>query len=1154
MHREVSHADDPFRSESPLGLYLLTAIVGALLAADLWPLLAGWLKTQGLDAYTWSREFALSDLWPGLSRWLAAQGLDSFRGFWDLFTTPFRYALLAAVIGGARVLYGSLEALFEGRIGADLALAVAALAAILIREPLVAAEVVFIGLAGECLEAFTFARTQNALGKLAELFPRRCWVLRDGAEVRVFTSDVIVGDRVVVKPGGRVPVDGVVVDGRSAVDTSALTGESLPTDKGPGDELLAGCVVQNGSLTVAAKKVAKQTVAGQVIELTAQALRDKAPMQRHADRLARYFLPAVLVLATVTFAGNVAYQMSGTPTPESPRPSLRAAAKVALYPTLGVLVVACPCALILATPAAVIAALGRLAGTGVLIKGGSALERLACVTAFAFDKTGTLTEGKLELGDVIGFGGAPADEVLATAATAEQGSEHPLARVILAAASDRGLSLAPAENFQAHPGGGVSATTAGAAVVVGTRRLIEERGIAPSPDALAALDQLDESGQTSLLVARDGHLLGAIGARDRVRPEAAEVLADLRALGIAPVALLTGDRKAVATAVGEQVPVTEVHAELLPAQKAEWIARPPSPVLRPPVSPLGDPSTAGTVPAPTPHEGRRTEDEGRATAFVGDGVNDAPALARAAVGIAVGSGTDIAAEAGDIVLMGEPLRPLPLLVRLSRETVRIIRQNILVFAFAVNLVGIVLTGWLWPLFATSAEWYEKAPLVGVLYHQLGSLLVLLNSMRLLAFEREPTGRLARVRGAAKTFDSWLGGLSADDLLHRLAHHWKPIAAAIAGVLLVAWLSTCFAAVPAGEVGVVQRFGRATTDLEPGLHLRWPWPVETVTRIRPDDVRTVEFGFRVLTDEQRQRLGLATGERRRGDGNTWSSGHSDGVARLSDEAVMVTGDGDLVEILATVRYHVCDPRKYLFGVRDAEALVRSSAEAVLRELVAARRFPELLTVRRADLERDALDRLRGRLAALAPEGIGIALDGFALHDLHPPPEVVNSYHTVAKAIQDRDRMINEAEADASRQKRRAQEEADRVLKRADADAHATRESAAADRDAFLAWHAVRSRLAPDEEAQLVAEWHRRIGCGDGPLWVSVDLVRARAKTLAERRSLIEYRLTTQAAVDVLRQRDKVLIDADDVPGRRHLFLVDPEMLRMPAFTVPRQEKD
>ena len=284
MHREISRTDDTFHSESPLGLYLLTTLVGGLLAADLWPLLAGWLKTQGLDTYSWPRK---------------------------LF--GYRYSLIAAVIGGARVLYGSLEALFEGRIGADLALAIATLAAILIREPLVAAEVVFIGLAGECLEAFTFARTQIALGKLAELLPKRCWVLRDGVEVRTFTSDVLVGDRVVVKPGGRIPVDGVVLDGRSAVDTSALTGESLPAEKGPGDEALAGCVVQNGALTIEAKKIARQTIAGQVIELTAQALKDKAPLERHADRLARYFLPTVLVLALLTFLGNVFIQLNDAP-------------------------------------------------------------------------------------------------------------------------------------------------------------------------------------------------------------------------------------------------------------------------------------------------------------------------------------------------------------------------------------------------------------------------------------------------------------------------------------------------------------------------------------------------------------------------------------------------------------------------------------------------------------------------------------------------------------------------------------------------------------------------------------------------------------------------------------------------------------------------
>jgi Cu+-exporting ATPase len=1161
MHREISTVDDPFRSESPLGLYLLTAVVGGLVGADLWPVAAGWLKGQGVEAYSWARE-----------------------------VSGFRYALVAAVLGGARVLFTSLEALFEGRIGSDLALAIACLAAIILREPVVAAEVVFIGLVGECLEAATFARTQNALGKLAELFPNRCWVLRDGAEVRTFTADVIVGDRVVVKPGGRVPVDGAVIDGRSAVDASAITGESLPVDKGPGDAVLAGSIVQHGALTVEAQKVAKQTVAGQVIELTGQALKDKAPLERYADRLARYFLPIVLALALVTFAGHVAYQMSGTPAPGFPKPTLRAAVKVAAYPALAVLVVACPCALILATPAAVIAALGRLAGTGVLIKGGSVLERLATVTAFAFDKTGTLTEGKLELGDVIPLAPTTPEQLLTAAATAEQRSEHPLARLLVRAAAAQHLDVPPVEAFQAHPGAGVTATVGGAGLVVGTRRLVEERGVVLPAEAVAALDRLDATGQTSLVVARDGVVLGVVGARDALRPEAAQVLADLRALGIAPIALLTGDRAAVARTVAEQLPLTEVHAELLPAQKAEWVASrgrtspAPLPASGRPTPPTPLPAGRGetdlpsavtsgmseeAVPEFTPSLSRRgepvggstlqtgggrglgllvAEGVGSSTAFVGDGINDAPALARAGVGIAIGGGrgTDIAAEAGDIVLMGEPLKPLPLLVKLARETVRIIRQNILVFAFGVNLVGVVLTGWLWPLFATSPEWYESAPLAGVIYHQLGSLAVLLNSMRLLAFDRAENRTVARVRGASRAVEGWLGRFSLDGLLHELAHRWRAVAGALAGLGFVLWLGTCFAQVEHGAVGVVRRFGAVTAELPPGLHVRWPWPVETVTRLRPGDVRTVELGFRVVPDAQKGP--------RDADANTWTSGHGDGIGRLTDEAVMITGDGDLLEILATVRYRIRDARQYLFTASNPEGVIRSAAESVLRELVASHRFLELLTVRRAELERAALVRLNARLAEVAPDGLGVALDGFTLHDLHPPPEVVSSYHAVAKAIQERDRVVNEATADALRMRRRAEEEADRVLKRAGADAHARLEAARADRDSFLAWHTALNALTDAEEAALAAERGRLIATGRSPADADADVARRRAKALAERRALVETRLTYQALVDVLRLRDKVFIDAADVPGRRHLFLMDPDLFRLPpALTAPKEKE-
>jgi len=395
------------------------------------------------------------------------------------------------------------------------------------------------------------------------------------------------------------------------------------------------------------------------------------------------------------------------------------------------------------------------------------------------------------------------------------------------------------------------------------------------------------------------------------------------------------------------------------------------------------------------------------------------------------------------------------------------------------------------------------------------------------------------------------------VLHQVGDRWKPITASLIGIGFLGWLTTCFATVANGEVGITQRFGKAVADLEPGLHIRWPWPVETVTRLRPGDVRMVEVGFRTLSQEQLQRR-AAVGETRKPVGsatsNTWTSGHADGIARLSDEAVMITGDSDLVEILATVRYHVSEPRKFIFAIRDPDGLIRSTAESVLRELVAGQRFQELLTVKRAELEQDSLQLLRKRLVAIAPGGIGVAVDGLTLHDLHPPPEVVNSYHAVAKAIQERDRVINEAEADAMRLKRRSAEETERILKRADAEAHALREAAKADRDAFLAWHAIRSRLAAAEETALAAERERRLKAGESQTLVDKELDDRRKKILTERRFLIENRLAVQAVVDVLKLRDKVLIDTADVPGRRHLFLVDPDLLRLPSLVPPRQDKE
>jgi Cu+-exporting ATPase len=1114
MHREISHRDDAFEQESHLALYLLTAVMGLLIGLDLWPLLAGWLRTQGLDLPSGPREFY----------------------------GPYRFALLAAVLGGARILYGSVESLLDGRLGADLALAIACIAAILIGEPLVAAEVVFIGMVGECLESITFARTQRAIQKIVEVCPRRCWLLRDGQEVRVFSSEVQVGDQVVVKPGARVPVDGIVRDGRSTVDASALTGESLPVDRGPGDEVLAGSLNQFGALTVEARRVAEHTVVGQVIELTARALKDKAPLERTADRLARYFLPLVLALAALTFLGGLVLY-AGPFTAAASRVSLSQAVRLSVYPALAVLVVACPCALILATPAAVIAALGRLAGTGILIKGGSALERLAQVKAFAFDKTGTLTEGRLELGDVVGLNGITADEVLRIAAIAEQRSEHPLAHLILNEARARGLSLETVEEFHAHPGGGVLVQAAGSTLLVGTRRFLEERGIAAPLETQALLEQFDTAGQTSLLVARAGVVLGAIGARDRVRPEAIAAIAELKELGITDITLLTGDRAAVAAVVAREVGITDVHAELLPAQKAEQLTQ------------LKARQYCSAETVKPLHSAFRTP-HSALVAMVGDGINDAPALAQADVGLAIGgTGTDVAAEAGDVVFMGDPLRPLPLLVRLSRETVRIIRQNILIFAFAVNGVGIVLTAWLWPLLLPG--WLEQAPLAGVVYHQLGSLAVLLNSMRLLWFERRQTS--PAWQGARERFtrmDAWMEHyFNLDEFLHWLSHRWKPVTITLATLLLIAYALSGFTVVGPAEIAVVRRFGRPLEqDYTPGLYWCWPWPIDQVVRIQPQQVRTVEIGFRSAA---------AAATRETGRDNvslSWASAHRDGLKRIPDEAVMITGDGNLLEVQATVRYVIERPRVFLFEVgapddprRDPEALLRATAESVLRETVAAQPFLELLTVNRDRFQNTVRDQLRRRCAHYGPHGLGIRLDAVLLYDLHPPGEVVNEYYEVARAMERRERVVNEAAARAREMQLSAEAEALQMRREAQSAALERVRTAEAARDVFLARWRARNELSAAAEWQLLSEAAAAVANGEDATAAYQQYQRRRTDRLTVQKYLTDFRLVLDGMSSVLGKRDKVIVDADKLPGKRHLLMFDPETLRVPVpmFAPPER---
>ncbi|MFM7151344.1 MAG: HAD-IC family P-type ATPase, partial [Gemmataceae bacterium] len=508
---------------------------------------------------------------------------------------------------------------------------------------------------------------------------------------------------------------------------------------------------------------------------------------------------------------------------------------------------------------------------------------------------------------------------------------HPLARLLVEEAGRRSLPLEKLDDFTAHPGSGVTARIAGKTVRVGNVRFLQKEGLTLPGDFEERLEQWDGKGQTVLWVAVEDRIIGAVGARDQIRPGARKVIEELRQCGIQRFAILTGDRSAVARSVGSQLGIDEVRAELLPQQKAEFIAEWAK--CDPPL----------------------------AVAMIGDGLNDAPALAQARVGLAIGgSGTDLAAEAGDVVLMigpdqavgnplRDPLRHIPLLLRLSRETVRIIRQNIVIFAFVVNLLGIVLTAWLWPAILP-AQWHESGPIAAVIYHQIGSLLVLLNSMRLLWFEREGVLSSSSWSYRFRSANDWLESrFNVDGVLHWLEHFWREAAWGGMALALLVWLLSGINTIQLDEVGVVRRFGKiAGEDLTPGLHFRWPWPIETVTRLQPEKVRVVELGFRRMQ-----------GSRSVPGARSWSSVHSDGFNRELDEAVMLTGDGNLLEVQGSLRYVIDDARRYLFSAADTDFTLRNAAESVIREIVASKSMADLLTRDRARFQEDVLRNLLPR---------------------------------------------------------------------------------------------------------------------------------------------------------------------------------------------------
>jgi Cu+-exporting ATPase len=545
-----------------------------------------------------------------------------------------------------------------------------------------AAGIVTLVLLGQVLELRARARTSGAIRALLGLAPKTARRIEaSGVEADVPLEDVRVGDRLRVRPGENVPVDGLVIEGASAVDESMLTGEPVPVEKVAGSAVTGGTLNGTGGFVMKAGRVGLDTLLAQIVRMVGEAQRSRAPIQRLADAVASWFVPAVVLVSALTFAAWAAF---------GPEPRLAHA----LVNAVAVLIIACPCALGLATPMSIMVGTGRGAQAGILVKNAEALEKLEKVDTLVVDKTGTLTEGKPK---IVRLGPSPGwreEELLRIAACLERGSEHPLAAAVVSAAEARGLPLAPAEGFRAVPGKGIAGKVDGRSVLLGSFSLFEENSLSSSfpNDLLAEADAERAKGHTVLFVAVDGKPAGFLAAADPIKGSAAAAIAELRSLGIR-VVMLTGDAKATAESVGLELGIDEIVAGVLPTAKAEAVAR--------------------------------LKGGGRIVAMAGDGVNDAPALARADVGIAMGTGTDIAIESADITLLKGDLGGLVRARRLSKATMRNIRQN-LVFAFVYNVLGIpVAAGVLYPFFGLLLS-----PVLASAAMTLSSVSVISNALRL----------------------------------------------------------------------------------------------------------------------------------------------------------------------------------------------------------------------------------------------------------------------------------------------------------------------------------------------------------------------------------------------------------------------------------------
>jgi Cu+-exporting ATPase len=954
-------------------------------------------------------------------------------------------AILLTLIGGYKIYYNAISALFEKRISADLAIVLAIGAALAIGENIAAAEAVFIMLIGEGLEEFASRRARASIEKLIALSPKTAYIRvtdeTGSFEREVPIEEVRLDQVVVVRPGERVPVDGRILSGRSSINEAPITGESLPVEKVSGDSVFAGSVNTTGALDIVATSVGADTTLARIIALIEEAEAKRAPIERTADRYAKFFLPALLLAAgaTLYFTGDW----------------VRAVA---------VLLVACPCALILATPAAVVAAIGRLARDGLLVRSGEALEGAARVDCFVFDKTGTITEGRLKLTSIVPLDSHSEDEVLQMAALAEQGSIHPIAKLIMNEAKSRGLAVQAADEVVVEPGLGVAARVNGRSVLVGNLRMIDAHGVPIGERAGSTVSSVSENGRSFLLVADGRTLQGLIEVQDTTREEARDTVLRLKSSGIKRVALLTGDKKSVALDVAKQAGIDEVHYELLPEEKVKLV--------------------------------NAMEQSGLRVAMVGDGINDAPALTSASVGIAMGeAGTEITIEEAAIVLMNDRLDRLPLLVDVSRATLAIITQNILVFALAFNVVSV---------FAASLG--TLGPVGAAAAHQVSALLVVLNSLRLLAYgglkqSRLMTRAVAVTRAATAAVQGRIASIEIESVRQWLVTRRTPLLKWTGASIALLYILSGVVFIGPDEAGVVRRFGRKLVPAcGPGIHYRLPWPIDQVSRVKPNQIQVMEIGFRTIEGSQPVNTEPQVYE--------WNIQHRTGrYERRPDESLMLTGDENLVEVNAVVQYSVASAEDYLFATTDPANFIRVESESVIRSLVGGLSLDRVLTDGRTEIEQYATELIE---STAETHHSGIRVVAVQLQDVHPSVEVVDAFRSVSSAFEEKNKLINESEGYRNEQ------------------VQVSRGNA----------------LAQLAEAASYNSFRTNRATGDG--------LRFNQAVEAFRRgpNVTETRLYLETLEQVLTGRKKMIIDSKKF-GRRQILFVDPQGVPLELGKPPNQ---